>query len=56
MRIGLLRGEISPPHGSERDFVTLEDVLPAAASLSDQVSREAATLFTEVKHETTDDN
>jgi hypothetical protein len=40
----------------QRDFVTLEDDLPAAVSWNANVPKDAATLLTDVKHETTDDN
>jgi hypothetical protein len=39
-----------------RDFLTFEDELPAEIVLGPAGARESATSFTEVKHETTDDN
>ena len=39
-----------------RDFLTLEDDLPASVVFGPTGARERATSFTDVKHETTDDN
>lgn len=40
----------------QRDFLTLEDELPATVSWNTSVPREAATRFTAQRQETTDDN
>lgn len=54
--LGLVRAETLPSSYGERDFVTMEDELPAAVSWRAQAWRDAATRLTEVKVETTDDN
>jgi hypothetical protein len=41
---------------SQRDFVTSEEELPAAVSMTEDAPAEAATRITDVKTETTDDN
>lgn len=41
---------------SRQDFVTLEDDLPASVSLLSGTAKDGTTSFTDVKHETTDDN
>jgi hypothetical protein len=46
-----VRGE-----ASRRDFLTLEDDLPAAVAFGPAGARERATSLTDVKHETTVDN
>lgn len=40
----------------QRDFVTLEDERPAEISITPAGALEHTTSFTDVKHETTDDN
>ena len=40
----------------QRDFLTSDEELPAAVRLTIDGPRDAATYFTEVKTETTDDN
>jgi hypothetical protein len=41
---------------TQRDFLTSDEELPAAVSVAVDGPLDAATRFTDVKHETTDDN
>jgi hypothetical protein len=45
-----------PAEARTRDFLTLEDDVPAAVVFDPIGARERTTSFTDVKHETTDDN
>ena len=57
----MLHLKMIKPHSAQakvstRDFLTLEDDLPAAVAFGPGGPRERATSITDVKHETTDDN
>jgi hypothetical protein len=50
------RPRVQTDFSNQRDFLTSDEELPAAVRLTIDGPRDAATYFTEVKTETTDDN
>jgi hypothetical protein len=52
----MIKSQSVQGEASTRDFLTLEDDLPAAVAFGSAGVRERATSVTDVKHETTDDN